>query len=170
MKMKKMMTVMAVIAVAAVVATAPAEARWGGGGGYPGGGYYDIATAPGLNLTAEQAGQIRSLQEAHLKDIQPLQNNLYSKRSELRLLWLQQSPDQGKIAAADREIRALRDQIQDKRTSQRLAVFKVLTPEQQTMLQAYGAGRGYGSGKGMRGQGGMGMASGMGRGMGMRGY
>jgi Spy/CpxP family protein refolding chaperone len=57
-KLKKLMTVMAVIAVAAVVATAPAEARRGGGGGYPGGGYYDITTAPGLNLTAEQASQI----------------------------------------------------------------------------------------------------------------
>jgi len=123
-----------------------------------------------LNLTAEQAGQLRNLREAHLKDIQPLQNKLYSKRSELRLLWLQQSPDQGKITAADREIRALRDQIQDKMTSHRLATFKILTPEQQTKLQASGAGRGYGSGKGMRGQGGMGMGPGMGQGMGMRGY
>jgi Spy/CpxP family protein refolding chaperone len=83
---------------------------------------------------------------------------------------LQQSPDGGKIAAADREIRALRDQIQDKRTSHRLAVFKVLTPEQQTKLQACGAERDYGSGKGMRGQGSMGMGSGMGRGISMRGY
>jgi Spy/CpxP family protein refolding chaperone len=110
------------------------------------------------------------LREAHLKDIQPLQNKLYSKRGELKLLWLQQSPDQGKITAADREIRALRDQIQDRRTSHRLATFKILTPEQQTKLQAYGAGRGYGSGKGMRDQGGMGMGPGMGRGADMRGY
>lgn len=166
--MKKLMTMIAVIALAATVVASPAEARMGGGGGYPGGGYYDIAATPGLNLTAEQAGQLRNLREAHLKDIQPLQNKLYSKRSELRLLWLQQSPDQGKITAADREIRALRDQIQDKMTSHRLATFKILTPEQQTKLQAYGAGRGYGSGKGMRGQGGMGMGPGMGQGM--RGY
>jgi len=155
--MKKLMTVLAVIAVAAIVTTSPAEARREWGGGYQGGGYYDIAAAPGLNLTAEQTAQIRSLQEAQLKEIQPLQNNLYSKRSELRLLWLQQTPDEGKITAADREIRSLRDQIQDKRTNHRLAIFKILTPEQQTKLQAYGAGRGYGSGKGMRGHGGMDM-------------
>jgi Spy/CpxP family protein refolding chaperone len=167
--MKKLMTMIAVIALAAIVAS-PADARRGWEGGYPGGGYYDIAAAPGLNLTAEQTAQLRNLREAHLRDIQPLQNKLYSKRSELRLLWLQQSPDQGKITAADREIRALRDQLQDKMTSHRLATFKILTPEQQTKLQAYGAGRGYGSGKGMRGQGGMGMGPGMGQGMGMRGY
>lgn len=168
--MKKLMTVIAVIAVAAIVASSPAEARREWGGGYQSGGHYDIAAAPGLNLTTEQTAQIRSLREAQLKEIQPLQNNLYSKRSELRLLWLQQSPDEGKIKAADREIRALRDQVQDKMTNHRLAIFKILTPEQQTKLQAYGAGRGYGYNKGMRGNGGMGMASGMGRGMGMRGY
>jgi Spy/CpxP family protein refolding chaperone len=123
-----------------------------------------------LNLTAEQSAQVRSLQEAQMKEIQPLQNNLYSKRSELRLLWLQQTPDESKIKAADREIRTLRDQLQEIRTSHRLAIFKILTPEQQTTLQAYGAGRGYGSGKGMRGHGGMDMAPGMGRGMGMRSY
>jgi Spy/CpxP family protein refolding chaperone len=166
--MKKLMTVLAVIAVAAIVASSPAEARREWGGGYQSGEYYDISAAPGLNLTAEQTAQIRSMREAQLTEIQPLQNNLYSKRSELRLLWLQQTPDQSKITAADREIRALRDQINDKRTSQRLAIFKILTPEQQTKLQAYGAGRGYSYGEGMRGHGGMDMAPGMGRGM--RGY
>jgi Spy/CpxP family protein refolding chaperone len=168
--MKKLLMIIVVIALAAIVVS-PVGARMGGGGGYPGGGgYYDLAAVPGLNLTAEQTAQIRNLREAHLKDIQPLQNKLYSKRGELKLLWLQQSPDQGKITAADREIRALRDQIQDRRTSHRLATFKILTPEQQTKLQAYGAGRGYGSGKGMRDQGGMGMGPGMGRGADMRGY
>ena len=164
--MKKVMTVMAAIAVAAVVAASPAEARRGWGEGYQSGGSYNLAVAPGLNLSAEQAAQIRSLQETQLKEIQPLRNNLYCKRSELRLLWLQQTPDQSKISAVDREIRSLRDQIQDKMTGHRLAIFKILTPEQQTKLQAYWAGRGYG--KGMRGHGGMGMASGTG--WGMRGY
>lgn len=162
--MKKLMTMIAVIALAASVMASPAEARRGWWDGYQSGRYHDLAAAPGLNLTAEQSSQIRSLQEAQLKEIQPLQNNLYSKRSELRLLWLQQSPDQGKITVADREIRAMKDQIQDKMTSHRLAIFKILTPEQQTKLQAYGTGRGSGSGKSMN------MTPGMGRGLGMRGY
>jgi len=145
--------------------------RGGSGGMSPGYGYaIDDRMAASLNLTAEQTAQIRSLREVQLKEIQPLQNKLYSKRSELKLLWLQQSPDEGKIKAVDREIRSLRDQLQDKRTGHRLAIFKILTPEQQTKLQAYAAGRGSGSGRGMRGQGGMGMAPEMGQGMGMRGH
>jgi Spy/CpxP family protein refolding chaperone len=144
--------------------------RGGSGGMSAGYGYaIDDRMAASLNLTAEQTAQIRSLREVQLKEIQPLQNKLYSKRSELKLLWLQQSPDEGKIKAIDQEIRSLRDQLQDKRTGHRLAIFKILTPEQQTKLQAYAAGRGSGSGRGMRGQGGMGMAPEMGQGMGMRG-
>jgi len=68
---------------------------------------------------------------------------MFSKRGDLRLLWLQTSPNQAKITAVQKEIRSLRDQIQDKRTSQRLAVFDVLTPEQRTKAQAYGAGKGF---------------------------
>jgi len=168
--MKKMMTMIAVIALVAIMVTPAAAWKGGMRGGYGYGYGIDDRMAANLNLTAEQTVQIKSLREAQLKEIQPLQNKLYGKRSELRLLWLQQSPDQSKITAADREIRALRDQIQDKGTSHRLAIFNILTPEQQTKLQAYGAGPGYGYGKGMRGHGGMGMEPGMGRGMGMRGY
>ena len=168
--MKKTMTMIAVIALVAIMVS-PAAAWKGGMRGDYGYGYgFDDRMAANLNLTAEQTVQIKSLREAQLKEIQPLQNKLYSKRSELRLLWLQQSLDQSKIKAADREIRSLRDQIKDKVTSHRLATFNILTPEQQTKLQAYGAGQGYGYGKGMRGHGGMGMEPGMGRGMGMRGY
>ena len=143
--MKKVVMFLAAIALAAIMAS-PAAAYRGTAGGYgPGFGYAgDVTVWSGLNLTADQTAKIRGLQEEQLKEIQPLQSKLYSKGSELRLLWLQQSPDRDKITAATREVRALRDQIQDKMTSHRLAVFNVLTPEQQTKLQAYGAGRGYG--------------------------
>jgi Spy/CpxP family protein refolding chaperone len=88
----------------------------------------------------------------------------------MRLLWLERTPDQKKILTVQKEVRTLRDQLYDKRTAYWLEANKILTPEQQTKLQAYGAGRDYGSGKGMRGRGGMGMGPGMGQGMGMRGY
>ena len=158
--MQKVMTVIAAIAFAAIMVS-PASAYGGMAGGYgPGSGYAgDVTAWSGLNLTAEQTVKIRVLQEVQLKEIQPLQNKLYSKRSELKLLWLQQTPDQDKIVAANQEVRALRDQLRDKMTSHRLAVFNVLTPEQQTKLQAYGAGRGYGPRMNM-GQGGMGTARG----------
>jgi Spy/CpxP family protein refolding chaperone len=63
--------------------------------------------------------------------------------------------------AAQKELRALRDQMQDKMTVYRLAVMKILTPEQQSKLQSYmGRGMGRGHGMGMNRSSGMGMGSG----------
>ena len=119
---------------------------WGRGhGGWPcyNQGAGPIPAAAQLNLTEEQTEKIRALREAHLKDVTPLRDKMFSKRAELKLLWLQASPDQNKITAAQKEIRALRDQLEDKRTSHRLAVFNLLTPEQRTKNQAYGGQRGH---------------------------
>ncbi|MCX5831546.1 MAG: Spy/CpxP family protein refolding chaperone [Deltaproteobacteria bacterium] len=155
--MKKVVMFLAAIALAAIMVSPASAYRGAAGGNGPGSGYAgDITAWQGLNLTADQTAKIRSLQEAQLKEIQPLQNKLYSKRGELRLLWLQQAPDRDKITAADQEVRALRDQIQDKMTNHRLTVFNVLTLEQQTKVQAYGAGRGNGPRMSMN-QGSMGM-------------
>jgi Spy/CpxP family protein refolding chaperone len=154
--MKKIMTVVAVIALAAVVASpAMAYRGMGGGGyGYGPGNVADIAAARGLDLTAEQTEKINALRAAHLKDIQPLQDQMLSKSRELRSLWLAATPDREKIVALQKETRGLRDQLTDKRTAYRLDVRQVLTPEQQAKVQAYGTGRGMarmGGGPGMRG-------------------
>ncbi len=160
--MKKTMTIMAAIALAAIMVT-PAAA-WNGGmrGGHGYGTYYaqDITTAPGLNLTTEQVAKLNALRDAHLRDIKPLRDKMFSKRGDLRLLWLQTNPDQEKIAAAQKEIRALRDQMQDKMTAYRFEVLKGLTPEQQEKVKSLKMGRGFGPG--MRGGPGIGGGSGMG--------
>jgi Spy/CpxP family protein refolding chaperone len=144
--MKKIMTIIAVVALAAIV-TSPAEARRGGwGGGYQGGGYYDIAAAPGLSLTAEQTAKLNDLREKHLRNVKPIQDKMYGKRGELRTLWLERTPDQKKISAVDKDIRNLREQLYDKQTAYRLESLKVLTPEQQARVQTYGQGRGKGYG------------------------
>ena len=94
------------------------------------------------------------MRAAHLKDIQPLQDQMLSKSRELRSLWLAATPDKEKILALQKETRDLRDQLTDKRTAYRLEVQKVLTPEQQAKVQAYGTGRGMGrmgGGSGMMG-------------------
>ena len=142
---------------------------WGRGhGGWPcyNQGAGPIPAAAQLNLTEEQTEKIRALREAHLKDVKPLQEKMFSKRGDLRLLWLQANPDQGKILALQKEIRSLRDQMDDKRISHRLAVLKVLTPEQQAKAQAYGAGRGFGGRPCIGGPGG---GQGFGPGLGPRG-
>lgn len=162
--MKKLMTVVAVIALAAVVAS-PAMAYRGMGMGYghgPG-NVADVAAARGLDLTGEQTEKINALREAHLKEIKPLQDQIYSKSGEMRLLWLAKTPDQEKILALQKEGRTLRDQLSDKFTTYRLAVQKVLTPEQLAKVQAYGIGHGMG-----RMGGGPGMMGGHGYGWGMR--
>jgi Spy/CpxP family protein refolding chaperone len=59
------------------------------------------------------------------------------------------TPEQEKILAKQKEIDALRTQLQEKATKNRLEMRKVLTPEQQAQLGADGPG--FGPGYGMRG-------------------
>jgi Spy/CpxP family protein refolding chaperone len=173
--MKKIMIVVtALLLVTAFVM--PADAMRGGKGhGYGFCNGNDLSSVPGLNLTSEQKTKIADLRTAYLKDIKPLQDKMYSKAGDLRLLWLEKTPDEAKIRAAEKEIRALRDQMQDKGTDYRWAAYKVLTPEQQALLKENKAtgrcfGPGSGAGKGMgpgKGPGmGSGMAPGTGPGMG----
>jgi Spy/CpxP family protein refolding chaperone len=147
---KSVMTLITVFAVTVFAASAFASGP-GWGRGHGGGPCYggDVTALPELNLTADQTAKINALRETHLKDVKPLQDKMFSKRGELRLLWLQQNPDQDKILAAQKEIRTIRDQMQDKMTVHRLNVLKVLTPEQQEKLKALGPGRGFG--RGMKG-------------------
>ncbi|HOK06579.1 MAG TPA: Spy/CpxP family protein refolding chaperone [Syntrophales bacterium] len=155
--MKRLMASAAVLALIAVLAAAPAEARRGWWEGYPGGGYQNLANHPDLNLTADQVGKLNSLRETHLRETKPIRDQLFAKEGDLRLLWLQQNPDEKKIRTLQKEIRALRDQLEEKNTHFRLEQMKVLTPEQRERLKALGPGRGLGPGKGPRGYGGMGM-------------
>jgi Spy/CpxP family protein refolding chaperone len=75
-----------------------------------------------------------------------------SKRLELRALWVQTNPDEVKILAKQKEMNALKAQLQEKSTKNRLEMLKILTPEQQAQWQAYKAsfrhGHGYGRGCG----------------------
>ena len=152
--MKKLSLTIVTVLLVAAMATFAFGYGWGRDGGGRGRGPGNgpcmgegISAASGLNLTADQEANIRSLRDAQMNNIKPLQEAMFSKRKDLRLLWQQENPDQEKITAIQREIRSLRDQVQDKATENRLAFFKILTPEQQSKLQIYGgngAGRGAG--------------------------
>jgi Spy/CpxP family protein refolding chaperone len=173
-KMKKLMTfALSLLLVTALAVSA--EAYRGGGRGYGNGPCYggDLGNVPGLNLTAEQKAKIADMRVAHQKEMKPLQDQMFSKKGDLRLLWQEKNPDQAKITAKQKEIRALRDQIEDKATNYRWAVYKELTPEQQESLRAYGPtgrcfepcfGPGAGSGPGKGPGGGRGPGSGPGPG------
>jgi Spy/CpxP family protein refolding chaperone len=116
-----------------------------------------------LNLTAEQKAKIETLRNAFFRDIKPLQDQIFSKRGDLKLLWLQANPDKEKILAVQRDIRAIRDQIQDKAVAHRVDAFNILTPEQKEKANAFfgghGPGHSMGEGRGERGM--MGPGAGM---------
>jgi Spy/CpxP family protein refolding chaperone len=117
-----------------------------------------------LKLTDEQKTKIESLQTATRRELKPTREKMFDKTIELRRLWLQANPDKDKIYAVQKEIRTLRDQMQDKMTAMRLEIRKVLTPEQNEKLAdlPWGRGPGFGPRGGMRGPGGHGPGMGMG--------
>jgi Spy/CpxP family protein refolding chaperone len=147
-KMKKvMLTAMAVLFVAAV-ATSAFAFGWGRGPGYGPCARGDFQGPAGLNLTAEQKTKIKEMRETQWQEMKPLQEQMFSKRNEIRKLWLESNPDQAKITAVQKEMRSFRDQMEDRMTAYRLEAVKVLTPEQREKMGSFGQGRGPGHGHG----------------------
>lgn len=146
---KVTMTAVALLFVAAI-ATSAFGFGWGRG---PGCGYGpmgrgDFAGFVGVELTADQKAQLRGMRDAQFEEIEPLREQMFAKRDEVRKLWLETNPDQARITAAQKEMRSLRDQLQDKMTAFRLDALNVLTPEQREKLKSAVAGRGFGPGRG----------------------
>jgi len=164
--MKKITLTLTAVALGLLLASQ--AFAWGPGSGR-GHGYCREAGLERLNLTDDQKAKIEALQTANWKAIKPLREKMFDKTVELRRLWLQANPDKDKITAAQKELRTLRDEMQDKNTAMKLEVRKVLTPEQNEKLADMGWGRGPGFGPrgGMRGHGEFGPGNGPGLGMGM---
>jgi len=144
---------------------------WGPGRGAGVGGdcgYRSEAGLAKLNLTDEQKAKIEALQDANYKELKPIREKMFDKSVELRRLWLQANPDKDKITAAQKEMRSLRDTLEDKATAMRLEMRKILTPEQNEKLanSRWGRGPGFGPRGGMRGPGEFGPGAGPGLGMG----
>jgi len=115
------------------------------------------------DLTAEQSAQIQALKDGFLKEIEPLQKELFAKGTEFRTLWSSPSPDPAAVTAKQKEILNLQTQLQEKRTNLGLEIRKILTPEQLAELPAFNQGAGFGPGPGF------GPGMGFGPRMGMRG-
>ena len=164
--MKKLVLAAMVVAMG-VLFSVPAFAFGPGGcsGNGPGGdsGYHRDKIFKNLNITDEQKTKIEALQTANLKDVRPLREKMFDKSVELRKLWLQANPDKNKINAAQKEMRTLRDSIEDKDTALKLEIRKLLTPEQnEKMANSYwGRGPGFGPRGDMRGHEGRGFGMGM---------
>lgn len=146
--MKKLtLTFMAVLFVTALVTSAFAFGG-GRGPGYGPCGRGGFEGAAGLNMTPEQTAKFKEMREKQWKEMKPFQAEMFKKRDEIRKLWLSSNPDQANIAQAQKEMNALRDQIQEKMTAYRLEAMKNLTPEQQEKLKSSFSERGFGPGRG----------------------
>ncbi len=89
-----------------------------------------------LGLSEEQNSKLQATREKHFKEISPLQEKLFSKRQELRLLWANPNPDAAQVTAKQKEIAQLQAQIQEMTTKHQLEARSILTPEQQQKLAA----------------------------------
>jgi Spy/CpxP family protein refolding chaperone len=140
--MTKRMTVVALIGLSALIAGpawADRDMKVGYGSGP--GNVEDIAEERGLDLTADQRVKIIALREAHLKDVKPLQEQLFVKSRQLKDLWLARTPDRENILTLQREVQILRNQLMDKLTMYRLDAWQLLTPEQQAKVRSHGPER-----------------------------
>jgi Spy/CpxP family protein refolding chaperone len=157
--MKKLvLTLMAIVLGALLTVSAFAIGPGGCPGDGPGGDrdYHRDKIFKKLNLSDEQKTKIETLISENRKVMRPIREKMFDKSVVLRRLWLQANPDKDKIYAAQKELRTLRDQMQDKITAMRLEIRKVLTPEQNEKLanSRWGRGPGFGPRGGMRGHGG----------------
>lgn len=91
-----------------------------------------------LNLTMEQTESIRSLRESFEKEVAPLRTQVFERKAELKLLWMQTEADSEKIKAKQKEIHDLKWQVQEKTTDFRIAFRGILTPEQLSKVLATG--------------------------------
>jgi len=112
------------------------------------------------NLTPEQKTKFQELRRRFNEETAQLRGALVTKRVELGSLWTNPNADPNAIMAKEKELRDLRNQMQDKAVQMRLEARKVLTPEQIAEL---GPGMGRELGRGHK----MGHGRGMGPGYGM---
>jgi Spy/CpxP family protein refolding chaperone len=122
MKKTAMIGLTLILALALVATTALAG---------PGGGRF-YGMGPMLqNLTPEQSSQVLALQQEHHEKIAPIQQQLFTKKMELRTLMFSQNPDQAKAAALQKEVFELVDEIQQESSNLRMNMLTVITPQEK---------------------------------------
>jgi Spy/CpxP family protein refolding chaperone len=94
-----------------------------------------------LNLTAEQAARLRTLDDKYGQEIEPIRKQLYNRGRELKAEWLQTEPDRGRIEALQGDVVKLQARLRAMLAAHRADALKVLTPEQQAQVPDYGPGR-----------------------------
>lgn len=132
-----------VVLLALALSLGLAASSWARGGGGMGGGMMCA------NLTPDQAGKLFDLKEKFRNDTAAARKQMMVKHAELAALWKAEKPDQAAITAKQKELNAVRDQMQEKRTAFMLEARKI-APElaQGRGMWGMGHGRGMGAGGG----------------------
>ena len=120
------------------------------------------------NFTPEQGKAMMDLKMTLIKETDPLKTELKIKQMELEQLWKGDNPDAKSIIAKVKEINKIKEELEIKMISHRLAMYKICTPEQRKMMGMPGMGCMMGSGGDM-GMGGMSRCMEQGGGMDMPG-
>ncbi len=94
-----------------------------------------------LKLTAEQAAQIRALDEKYAQELDLIREQLYDKGRELKSEWLQTEPNRGRIEALRGEVAELRKRMHAPLAAHRAELLKVLTLEQRVHVPDSGPER-----------------------------
>jgi zinc resistance-associated protein len=77
-----------------------------------------------MNLAPEQIGQAFDMRQKFMNDTAEMRKQMLVKRAELRDLWKAKEPDKAKIEAKQKELNAVRDQLQSKGTAFKLDMKK----------------------------------------------
>jgi len=100
-----------------------------------------------LNLTPEQKAKFQELRRKFVAENAQLIGGLMAKRLELRALWTDPKVDSKTILAKEKELRDLKNRMEDKVIQFKLEARNSLTPEQIEKLGMMG-GMGFGFGHG----------------------
>ena len=147
MKHSRIFLIVTALVLVASWAVAGPGGGWGGHGMAPG---YGMRSQGIPDLTPEQSQKLQELRQSYFNEIGPLQNQMFSKRAEMRMLWTQPNPDAAQITAKQKELQVLENQLREKATQHQLELRKILTPEQLAQMPGMGYGmRGPGMGGGM---------------------
>lgn len=78
----------------------------------------------GMQMTPDQAAKAFDLRQKFMNDTADMRKQMMVKQAELGELWQAKDPDKAKVTAKQKEISALRDQLQEKGTAFKLDMRK----------------------------------------------
>jgi zinc resistance-associated protein len=138
---KTSLVVLLTLALTVGLAASSWARPWGGGMG--------CGMMGAMDLTPDQAGKLFDLRQKFMNDTAEVRKQKMVKKAELAALWKAEKPDEKAIVAKQKELTALRGQLQEKSVAFRLEARKIAPQLAQGFDHGMGGGmRGHGMGMG----------------------